>query len=162
MKNRIAFICLNPWEVFLSHRFFCHVKEYYDWFCDHARLMNLEFYFTEKVEAYGEPHWGSEDILWGDCSGMQAMYIQCSHFRSMEKFLDEADLLVIGMPYNKKLCDKIFLSIFPWKEKSIFLWDGRIAADTAFLQQCRREYLLEEKQLVQTKSFCHLGRSFYL
>lgn len=162
MKNKIAFICLNSWEVFLSYRFFCHVKEYFDWFCNHVRMMNLEFFYEEKIETYGETRWDCAEIAWSDCQGMQAIYIQCSQLRSMERFLEEADILVIGMPYNMKLCDKIFLSVFPWKEKSIFLWDGRNDAGTDFLKRCQREYLLKEDQLVQTKSFCHLGRSFYL
>lgn len=162
MKNKIAFICLNPWEIFLSHRFFFHVKEYYDWFCKQVLLLKRQLYCEEKIEVYGDPLWNPQEFFWKEYDVLQAMYVQCSNLKPLEGMLENADLLVVGMTYNRETCDKIFMSAFPWKDKSVFLWDGRDGLDPAFLKQCQREYLLRDEQIVQTKSFCHLGRSFYL
>ena len=39
----------------------------------------------------------------------------------LEKVLNEADCILVGMPVDKNECDKIFLKILPWIEKSILV-----------------------------------------
>lgn len=161
MKNKIAFICLNPWENLLSHRCFSHVREYYEWFTERMRWANQKLWCEERVEAYGETNRNSTNLMWKADEEIQVLYIQCGNLSSIENLMSAADLLVIGMTENRKVCDSIFLKIFPWKEKSIFLWDGSRQPDPTFLKQCQCEYRLQDDQIIKTKSFCRSDRSLY-
>lgn len=162
MKNRIAFICLSPWEILLSHRFLFHVREYYDWFCEQIFLMNEKLDHEERIEIYGETIKDLSSFSERGKGSVQVIYAQCSNPGPLKKVLEDADILVIGMSASRKMSDGIFLSLFPWKEKSFFLWDGREDLPKAFFEQCKREYLLREDQVIQTKAFCHLGRRKFL
>lgn len=160
MKNKIAFICLNSWERLLSPSCLCHVREYYEWFTGRMRWANRKLCCEERMESYGETDWNSTDLTWKDSEEMQILYIQCSNLSPLENLMSDADLLIIGMSESRKVCDSIFLKIFPWKEKSIFLWDGSQETDPTLLKQCQREYLLKDEQIIKTKSFCRSDRSF--
>ncbi|MBO5160565.1 MAG: hypothetical protein J6B94_13475 [Lachnospiraceae bacterium] len=151
MNKKIAFLCLNPWETFLPPTFQRCVKDYYQWTRRQALLREESLYCQEKIEVYGEPKISRGKKAFGENEEtLQLLYVQSSQKEIIEEVFAMADVVFVGMSGSKKECDRRFLMVLPWQEKTIFLWDGRIL-DERFLEQIQREYKLRDNQLMEIK-----------
>lgn len=154
MYNKIAFVCGNPWENLLSDVFQGNAKYYYDWLCHQAALRKMKSYCGERRELYGhfqEKHEKREPLFMENSDVFQFLYVQGKQQKMLEQILPLADFIVVGMPECKTECDRIYLSILPWKEKSLFLWDGKNRRGKDFLKKLQREYKLRDTQIVEIK-----------
>ncbi len=151
MLNKIAFLCVNPWESFLPAAFQGYIKSYYQWICKETLLREETMYCQERIALYGEPEMPLREKLFQNKKGApQLLYVQSHQKELLQKVFKMADLVVVGMSGSKRECDKIFMNILPWKEKILFLWDNRIC-DKSFLKKIKREYGLADRQLLEAK-----------
>lgn len=151
MLKKIAFLCVNPWENFLPPTFQGCIKDYYQWIRSQALLREENLYCQEKVEVYGETEIPYGKKLFGEREEtLQLLYVQSSQKGILQEVFSLADIVLVGMSGSRKECDKIFLTVLPWKEKTVFLWDSRIC-DESFLKQMKNEYKLKDAQMMEIK-----------
>ena len=99
---------------------------------------------------YGDmPNANQETLFSEEKEEFQILYLQTNQEKLLEKVLNEADFILVGMPQDRKECDRIYLMILPWLEKSMFIWDGRISQGKEFLNKIEREYKLKKAQIVE-------------
>lgn len=152
MFKKIAFICANPLEKLLPTVSMGNVKEYYEWIYEQAVLLAEEPCCLNWIELYGNPpEKEMEELFLKDQRKLQLLYVQSHRRGLLEKVYETADKVLVGMSSNREECDRIFMTVFPWKEKSTFLWNNRISREPGFLKRIQAEYQLEENQIVQTK-----------
>ena len=152
MINKIAVVGANPWENFLPEYSRADARKYYEWLQQVAFLRNINHNYHEQIEIYGESsviH--SKNCFLENYDGMQFLYVQGKQKRLLTTVLTTADLVVVGMPRCRKQCDQIYLTVLPWKEKSLFFWDGRVCREDAFFRRIQQEYKLDDKQIVEFK-----------
>lgn len=153
MNRKIAIVCANPWETFLPPVSQGNAKKYYQWLHEQADSHKFVHCCQEKTAPYGDilsP--ASELSFLEDTTGTQFLYVQLKQKDLLKKVLQEADDVLIGMPANRTECDKIYLSLLPWIEKCIFLWDGRTGMGKEFYRRLQSEYKLESRQILEIKS----------
>ena len=151
MLRKIAFLCVNPWENFLSSAFQKGIRDYYHWTRSEALLREENLYCQEKIEVYGETEIPYGKKLFGERKEtLQLLYVQSSQKELIEEVFRLADIVFVEMSISKQECDKIYLTVLPWIDKTIFLWDSRIC-DEKFLRQIQREYKLRDAQIMEIK-----------
>ncbi len=154
MYNKIAFVCANPWEKFLPAISRGNAKDYYDWLCQKAFLKRMEPYCEERIELYGDFMEENSRKRLGfreNSNALQFLYLQGKQSQNFRNILKAADFVVVGMPDDRKECDEIYLSVLPWKEKSVFLWDGCRSKGEAFFKRLQREYQIKDTQIAEIK-----------
>lgn len=152
MENKIAFLCVNPWENFLSPIFQSSSREYYHWIREMVVLQKIKPYCQELLEIYGEYKFSDAEKLFSDRrKGLQLLYVQSSCGRVIEEVFRRADVVVMGLPGCKKEFDKTFMTIFPWKDHIKFFWDSHICRDETFIMELCREYKLHAAQIFEIK-----------
>ena len=150
MYTKIAVVCTNPWEKFLPAISQGNAKKYYEWLHEQAVLREENPYVKERIAIYGDDPKENQDTLFSEkAEGFQILYMQTKQEELLEKVLNEADCILVGMPVDKNECDKIFLKILPWIEKCILIWDGRESRGERFYKQILSEYKLREKQVME-------------
>lgn len=108
-------------------------------------------YCKERIAIYGETENPLEENLFQNRRGIvQVLYLESHQKELIEKAFKGADLVIVGISGSKKECDKLFMSILPWKEKALFLWDERVC-DESFLKKIKREYGLKSIQMMEIK-----------
>ena len=151
MFKKVAFLCVNPLENFLPPAFQGNVRDYYQWTREEALLREENLYCQEKVEIYGETEIPYGKKIFGEnVETLQLLYVKSCQKEIIEKVCVLADLILVGMSGSKKECDRIYLTVLPWLEKVIFLFDGRIF-DEGYLEQMQREYKLRQAQMMEIK-----------
>lgn len=152
MENKIAFLCVNPWENFLPSVFQSSSREYYLWMREMVVLQKIKPYCRERLEIYGEQKNSDAEKLFSDHrKGLQLLYVQSSCSRVIEAVFQKADVVVMGLPGCKKEFDKTFMMIFPWKDQIKFFWDSHICRDEKFIMELCREYKLHAAQIFEIK-----------
>ena len=150
MHTKIAVVCTNPWEKFLPVISQSNAKKYYEWLREQAVLREENPYCKEKIAMYGDmPNANQETLFSEEKEEFQILYLQTNQEKLLEKVLNEADFILVGMPQDRKECDRIYLMILPWLDKSMFIWDGRISQGEEFLKKIEREYKLKKAQIVE-------------
>ncbi len=150
MYKKIAVVCMNPWETFLPTNSQSNAKKYYEWLHEQALLREVNPYCKEKIEQYGDSLCVKQETLFSEeIEGLQFIYIQTKQKELLEKVLHEADFILLGMPLDREECDRIYLTILPWIEKCIFIWDGRIGQGKDFFRKIQREYKLKQAQIME-------------
>ncbi len=150
MYKKIAVVCMNPWETFLPEISQSNAKKYYEWLHQQAVLREVNPYCKEKIELYGDSSSEKQEALFSEeTEELQFIYIQTKQEKLLEKVLGEADFILVGMPLNREECDRIYLTILPWIEKSIFIWDGRIGPGKEFFRKIQREYKIKDAQIME-------------
>lgn len=150
MYTKIAVVCTNPWETFLPAISQGNAKKYYEWLHKQAVLREENPYVKEKIAIYGDTENEKQEALFSEkTKGFQILYIQSKQEDLLEKVLNKADCILVGMPADRNECDKIFLKILPWVEKCILIWDGRESRGEAFYKKILSEYKLREKQVIE-------------
>lgn len=148
--KKIAILCLNPWEGFLSTAAQSCIREYYEWFCCQAERKNAKFCIREQIEVYGEPvKEKSMELFSATETRPQILYIQSHQRDIIANVFEKADLVMMGIPGNRREFDKIFLPVFPWKDRIVFLWDQQICRGGAFLEKLCRECRIRADQLIE-------------
>ena len=110
MENKIAFLCVNPWENFLSPVFQSSSREYYRWIREIVVLQKIKLYCQEWIEIYGEQKYSDADNFFSDHKkGLQLLYVQSNCSRVIEEVFQKADVVVMGLPGCKKEFDKTFM-----------------------------------------------------
>ncbi len=163
MINKIAFLCTNPREGFLPPISQLSMKDCYYHTRNEALLREESLYCREKIEIYGESVFYDEDPLFlNDSKNQQIIYVQTSDQKLIQKVFAQADLVFMGISGSRQVCDRIFLSILPWMEKPIFLWDEKIC-DKNYLMQLQKEYQLKDTQMMDAKKLpTYLLEAFHL
>lgn len=155
MMNKIAFLCVNPWERFLPHAFQSCGKEYYSFVKKMAFSGNRAPDCREYVEMYGEPVRMPEEPFFSvEDDFLQLRYVQSSSLSVLEKLFGEADLVVAGISGSREEFEKLCMTIYPWKEKMLFLWDSHICRDDHFPEMLLRECRLRKAQMIEIKGGC--------
>lgn len=150
MWNKIAFLCVTPWESFLPSMFQSCGREYYRWMKEQIGLQKVPSRCLEKLEVYGESWNDSEiEVFLESEAVLQLLYIQSTHEAVIDAVFRKADIVVMGLPGCKKEFDHIFMMIFPWKDRIKFFWNSHICRDEKFIAELCREYKLHEKQIFQ-------------
>ena len=151
MFKKIAFLCVNPLGNFLPPTLQGGIRECYQWTRSEALLREENLYCQEKIEVYGESKIPYGKTMFGECrETLQLLYVQSSQKEILEEVFSLADIVFVGLSGSKKECDKIFLKILPWIEKTVFLFDERIC-DEKYLKQIQNEYKLKNIQLMEMK-----------
>lgn len=152
MKNKIAVVGANPWENFLPEFSRANARKYYEWLLHEACLRNIDHYCQEQIEIYGNvPLKRGKEVFLDGYEGIQFLYVQGKQEQLLPAVLTPADLVIVGMPRCRKACDEIYLTVLPWKEKSVFFWDGSVVREKTFFRKIQREYQLNDKQIVEFK-----------
>jgi hypothetical protein len=81
---------------------------------------------------------------------LQLLYVKSNQKELLEEVFGLADIVFVGMPGSQKEREKIFLSILPWIEKVVFLFDERIF-DERTIKQIQQEYKIEDTQMMEMK-----------
>lgn len=151
MINKIVFLCVNQWEEFQPAAVQGLTRNYYHHFCETALLQEDKTYYKEQVSLYGDhQNLQSEELFKSHCKKIQILYVRSNRKEIFQKVFQTADLVIVGLPYSKKECDKIFLLLLPWKDKILFLWNKQVS-DKSFLKQLQREYGLPDGQLLEAE-----------
>lgn len=151
MFKKVAFLCVNPLENFLPPAFQGNVRDYYQWMRGEALLREENLYCQERIEIYGESKIPYGKKVFGESAEtLQLLYVKSCQKKIIEEVCAHADLILVGMSGSKKECDRIYLTVLPWLEKVIFLFDGRICGEE-YLGQMEREYKLKTAQMMEIK-----------
>lgn len=151
MFKKIAFLCVNPLGNFLQPALQGCIRECYQWTRSEALLREENLYCQEKIEVYGETKIPYGKNMFGEqAETLQLLYVQSGRKELLEKVFSLADIVFVGLSGNKNECDKIFLTILPWIERAVFLYDNRIC-DEKYLKQIQGEYKLKDIQLMEMK-----------
>lgn len=148
--NKIAFLCVTPRESFLPPMFQSCVKEYYLWVKEQVALLQWNLDCQEQMELYGESQSLENCELFPESrKGIQLLYIQSSRKPVIAEVFRRADIVVMGLPGCKKEFDRMFMTIFPWKDRIKFFWNSRICRDEEFIRELCGEYKLHAAQIFE-------------
>lgn len=151
MFKKVAFLCVNPLENFLPPSFQGYIRDYYQWTRREALLREENLYCQEKIEIYGQTEIPYGKRMFGEnAETLQLLYVKSRQKEVIEEVCRLAEIIFVGMSGSKKECDRIYLTVLPWLEKVIFLFDGRVC-DEIYLRQMQREYKLEDSQMMEIK-----------
>ena len=150
MLNKVAFLCADPWESFLPAVSQSYSKSYYQWVRELAVLKSVKLCCREYIETYGAFDENAECSLFLDNSDrLQLLYVQSARRELLENIFRTADLVIMGIPGSRKEFDKIYMSVFPWKDKILFLWGEHISRDLQYVYRLMRECMLRKEQLLE-------------
>ena len=149
---KIAVVCANPWETFLPFQCQGNARFFYRWLCKQSRRFCINSREEEQVAMYGVTPISNKNAAFETKNrNLQIVYIQSHRREILEKILDEADKVIVGMPRIREECDKIYLLLLPWKEKCVFLWEEGSCCEETFFKKIQREYKLEKEQIKKFK-----------
>lgn len=149
--KKIAFLCITPLEKF-SAAFNIDGREYFQWLNEIVKLRNLKPLCKEIIEIYGEYEVYTEKEMFDTHSDtLQLLYVQSNCEQLLGKVFGQADLVIVGLPVQRKEFDKMFMVLFPWKDQVLFLWDNNRCRNENFLKKLCRDYKLREEQLIEIK-----------
>ena len=158
MMNKIAFLCVNPWESFLPPSFQSCGREYYRRVKEYAISCRMASDCREYVEMYGEPVRQREEPFFSvQDDRLQLRYVQSSSLPVLKKLFLEADLVIAGISGSREEFEKLCMAVYPWKEKVLFLWDSHICRDEHFPEMLFRECRLRKAQMVEIRRGCDRG-----
>lgn len=149
MINRIAFLCVNPWERFQHTAVQGRAKDYYQQVCEDSFLQEEFSYCRQQAAPYGElkkPQ--KEELFESRCEKLQILYASSNQTEALDEIFEKADLVVVGIPYSKKECDKLFLQLLPWMDKILFLWSESLL-EKEVMEQLKRDYRLPDQQFLE-------------
>ena len=150
MFNKVAILCADPWEKFLPAAFQSYSRNYYQWIKTMAARKNIKVHCKEYVDTYGAAVELEEKKLFlEECADFQLLYVQSDRQRLLENIFRSADLVIMGLPGSRKEFDKIFMSVFPWKDEIMFLWGNHIGRDPRYVDRLTRECTLRKEQLIE-------------
>lgn len=150
MLNKVIFLCVNPRECFLTSAFQSHAKDYYGWFKKYLELNNIKLDCREYIELYGNTKKIEFEHFFQENSGKsQLLYIQTDQRDILNKIFQKDNLVIMGLPGSKKEFEKMYLSIFPWKNEILFLWGSHIGKDETYIRKLSRECMLTEAQFFE-------------
>ena len=162
MIRKIAFLCVNPWESFLPSFSRGNAQDHYQWICQEAVQRKTGPCCMQIIEHYGEDLWEEKrQIFPEDGKKLQLLYVRSHRKDLLKEVYHAADLVFVSMPGSRKECDRIFLSVYPWKEQSYFLWDNRYVPGDGFFTRIQKEYQLKEEQIVESKRLPHFLRELW-
>lgn len=152
MMNKIAFLCVNPCERFLPFSFQSCGREYYRRVKEQAISRKWEVGCREYVDIYGEaickpetPWFSNEE------DRLQFLYIQSGRLCVLEEVLQEADLVITGFSGSRREMEKLYLTVYPWREKVLFLWDSHICRDEDFAERIVKDFKLRKAQVMEVR-----------
>lgn len=155
MLNKVAFLCVNPWEKFLSPALQSYSRNYYQWLKAVADLKNIKLHCREYIDIYGAGVKEVEkELFLKECETFQLLYVQSDRREIIENLFRTADLVIMGLPGSRKEFDKIFMSVFPWKDEILFLWGNHISRDIQYVNKLVRECMLRKEQLIEIGEEC--------
>lgn len=155
MFNKFAFLCVDPWEQFSSPIMQSHSRKYYEFAKLVMKQKKLEIQYKEYIDLYGEAECSvPPEIFEKDKKIFQLVYIQSNRKRVIGKAFQEADIVMVGVPENKKLFEKIYMSILPWKDSTLFLWNDQSHLENPYLDILIRECMIEKKQIIGITENC--------
>lgn len=150
MLNKVAVLCADPWEKFWPPAFQSHSRTYYQWIKNMAAKKSIKIHCKEYVDTYGAAVEIKEKPLFLEaCEEFQLLYVQSDRQRLLENIFRNADLVIMGLPGCRKEFDKIFMSVFPWKDDIMFLWGNHISRDYGYVDKLIRECTLRKEQLIE-------------
>lgn len=153
MFKKIVFLCTDPWERFLSFGIQGHSRKYYEVGKLLMKMKNLEPLCKEYIDIYGEPEIQTPANLFeNDRKDPQLVYIQSQRRELLKKIFHEADMVIMGIPGNKKEFEKIYLKILPWKEQILFLWNEQTWIGENDLDGLLQEFCLMKEQIIELKT----------
>ena len=149
---KIAVVCANPWETFLPSGCQGNARFFYQWLCNRSQQFCLPSRQAKQVELYGTPPVSAPNTLFDkENKNLQIVYIESHRREILERILEEADMVVVGMPRVREECDRIYLQLLPWKEKCVFVWEENGCREDGFFKRIQKEYKLEKKQIEKLK-----------
>lgn len=149
---KIAVVCANPWETFSPSGCQGNARSFYQWLCNQFQQFRLPSRQAKQVELYGMPPVSAPDTLFDkENKNLQIVYIESHRREILERILEEADMVVVGMPRVREECDRIYLQLLPWKEKCVFVWEENGCREDGFFKRIQKEYKLEKKQIEKLK-----------
>jgi hypothetical protein len=152
MLKKIAFVCGTPLVKLSLGVFDNHEREYYEWLCQMAKLGRWGSSYKEIMEVYGESQiYEGLNLFEERREGIQLLYVQSRCGVLLKRVFLQSDLVVMELPERRTQFDPIFMSIFPWKDQIMFLWDTQRRQGTSFLNQFCNEYKLKETQIIPIK-----------
>ena len=150
MLNKFAFLCVNPWEKFLPAAFQSYSRNYYQWVKEAANYKNIDMNCREFIDIYGTSGcWDNQEVFYEDREKVQLVYVQSDRRELLEKVFLEADMVIMGLPGSRKEFDKIYMTVFPWKDEILFLWGKHISRDEKYVDRLVRECMLRKEQLIK-------------
>lgn len=157
MLNKVAFLCADPWERFLPEAFQSYSRMYYQWVKKLAVLKNIKLCCKEYIDIYGEAEGCCENELFSEEGGkLQLLYVQSGRKELLKELFQAADLVIMGLPGSRKEFDKIYMSVFPWKDEILFLWSSHISRDLEYINRLSRECMLRKEQMIEIGEECGL------
>lgn len=155
MLNKVAFLCADPWECFLPAAFQSYSRNYYQWVKKLAVLKNIRLYCNEYTDIYGEAAGCSGQELFMEAGDkLQLLYVQSGRKELLKSLFRKADLVIMGLPGSRKEFDKIYMSIFPWKDDILFLWSSHINREQEYVHRLTRECMLRKEQIIEIGEEC--------
>lgn len=149
---KIAVVCANPWETFSPSGCQGNARSFYQWLCNRFQQFRLPSRQAKQVELYGMPPVSAPNTLFDkENKNLQIVYIESHRREILERILEEADMVVVGMPRVREECDRIYLQLLPWKEKCVFVWEENGCREDGFFKRIQKEYKLEKKQIEKLK-----------
>lgn len=149
---KIAVVCANPWEALLPSVCQGNVRAFYQWLCKQTSWFCRGVENEEKIETYGKPLVPEKKADFPEKEEhLRIVYLQSQRPEVLKPVLDEADLVIVGMPGSRTECDKIYLLVLPWKEKCVFLWEEGMVRGEAFVRKIQNEYKLNADQIGKFK-----------
>lgn len=150
MFNKIVFLCADPWEKFLSHNVQGHSRTYFEAVKKQILLKKIKLQCRESVDLYGEIA-ENQAIFQNNSKMLQLSYIQSSRRERLEEVFRTADIVIMGIPGSRKEFEKIYTTIFPWKDDILFLWSSQVIREPAYLNRLSREYMIRQEQVLNIR-----------
>ena len=95
---KIAVVCANPWETFLPFQCQGNARFFYRWLCKQSRRFCINSREEEQVAMYGVTPVSNKNAAFETKNrNLQIVYIQSHRREILEKILDEADKVIVGM-----------------------------------------------------------------
>lgn len=152
MLNKVVFLCANPWEGLSTLASQSYSKNYYEWFKNILIMKNIKFSYREYIDVYGVSDGETEEGMFLEgCEGLQLLYVQSDRKEILEKIFQTADLVIMGLPGSRLEFDKIYMSVFPWKDEILFLWGSHIGRDSEYVARLLRECMLKQEQFIEIR-----------
>lgn len=150
MLNKIVFLCTNPRERFLPLTFQSYSWEYYQLVKRLVSLKNRKMECREYIDTYGTVgEWGEDDLVFAMNQNLQIWYVQSDRKIFYEKIFMEADQVIMGLPGGRREFDKMYMSVFPWKDQILFLWGEHTRKDAWYVEKIRKECMLKQEQFIK-------------
>lgn len=150
MFNKIVFLCVDPWENFLSHNVQGHSRKYFELVKKGLLLKDIKLQCGEYMDLYGETT-ENREIFKKNSKILQLSYIQSSRRELLEEVFHSADMVIMGIPGSRKEFEKIYMSIFPWKDNILFLWSSQVIRKPSYLERLSREYMIRQEHVVEIR-----------